>query len=183
MITNILLVAATVLAVLIIGLAVVVALQPSTFRIARTAVMSAPPEAVFAQVNDFHKWEAWSPWSKIDPQAKNSFEGASSGEGAIFRWAGNKNIGEGSMTITESWPSEHIRIRLDFEKPFKDTSNVELAFVPEGNQTRVTWSMDGRNNFIAKAFCVLFMNMDKMIGSKYEEGLAKIKEIVEAQRR
>jgi len=157
----------------------VVAMQPSDFRVARTATISAPAPAVFAQVNDFHNWEEWSPWAKLDPAAKNSFEGPSAGSGAIFRWAGNKEVGEGSMTITESRPSDLIRIKLEFLKPFQATNTAEFTFKPEGDQTAVTWSMAGKNNFISKAIC-LFMNMDKMVGGKFEEGLAQMKSVVEA---
>jgi uncharacterized protein YndB with AHSA1/START domain len=160
----------------------VVALQPSEFRVARSAKMSAPPEEVFAQVNDFHKWDAWSPWAKLDPNANNSFEGPTSGNGAVFKWSGNSEVGEGSMTILESRPDELIRIRLDFVKPFEDTSTTEFTFEPQGDQTEVTWSMFGRNTFISKMFC-LFMDMDKMIGDKFEEGLASLKAIAEAPAR
>jgi len=97
----------------------------------------------------------------------------------MFRWAGNKEVGEGSMTITESRPSERIRIKLEFLKPFRDTATTEFTFKPEGDQTTVTWSMAGENNFMSKAVC-LFMDMDKMVGGKYEEGLATLKSLVEA---
>ena len=167
------------LAAIVVVFIAVVAMQPSDFRVARTATISAPAPAVFAQVNDFHNWEEWSPWAKLDPAAKNSFEGPSAGSGAIFRWAGNKEVGEGSMTITESRPSDLIRIKLEFLKPFQATNTAEFTFKPEGNQTAVTWSMAGKNNFISKAIC-LFMNMDKMVGGKFEEGLASLKSVVEA---
>jgi uncharacterized protein YndB with AHSA1/START domain len=167
------------LAVIVIVFVVVVALQPAEFRVARSATISAPAPAVFAQVNDFHKWEAWSPWAKLDPAARNSFDGPAAGTGAIFRWAGNNEVGEGSMTITESRPSELITIRLDFTKPFEATNTAEFTFKPEGNQTVITWSMFGTNNFIAKAFC-LFMSMDKMVGGQFEKGLASMKSVVEA---
>src|SRR5438552_10530725 len=94
------------IAAIIVVFVVVVALQPSEFRIVRSATISAPPSDVFAQVNDFHNWEAWSPWAKLDPAAKNSFEGPSAGTGAIFKWSGNGDVGEGIMTLTESRPSE-----------------------------------------------------------------------------
>jgi hypothetical protein len=167
------------LAAIVVVFVGVVAMQPSDFRIVRTATMSAPAPAVFAQVNDFHNWEAWSPWAKLDPAAKNSFEGPSAGTDAIFRWAGNKEVGEGSMTITESRPSDLIRIKLEFLKPFAATNSAEFTFKPDGDQTAVTWSMAGKNNFISKAIC-LFMNMDKMVGGKFEEGLAQMKSVVEA---
>jgi hypothetical protein len=167
------------LAVIIVVLIVIVALQPSEYRVARSATISAPSAAVFAQVNDFHKWEAWNPWGKIDPAMKQAFEGAPAGIGAIHTWTGNKEVGEGRMTITESRPSELIRINLEFFKPFAGNSIAEFTFRPEGNQTAVTWSMAGQNNLMAKAIH-LFMNMDKMIGGQFEKGLADMKSVVEA---
>ena len=167
------------LAVIVVLFLVVAALQPAEFRVARNATFSAPPAAVFAQVNDFHLWEAWSPWAKLDPAARNSFEGPPAGTGAIFRWAGNRNVGEGGMTITESRPGELVRIKLEFLKPFANTCTAEFTFKAEGNQTAVSWSMLGKKNFMAKAFG-LFMNCDKMLGGQFEKGLASMKSVVEA---
>ena len=167
------------IAVIAIVFVVVVAMQPSEFRVARSATMSAPAPAVFAQVNDFHEWEAWNPWGKIDPAMKQTYEAAPAGIGAIYTWVGNKNVGEGRMTLTESRPSDLIRIKLEFFKPFAGTNIAEFTFKPAGNQTAVTWSMAGKNNFMAKAIH-LFMNMDKMIGGQFEKGLAEMKSIVEA---
>ncbi|TMA11498.1 MAG: polyketide cyclase [Deltaproteobacteria bacterium] len=167
------------LVVIVVVFVVIVALQPSEFRVARTATISAPPPAVFAQVNDFHKWAAWNPWGKIDPAMKQAYDGAPAGTGAIYTWTGNNEVGEGRMTITESRPSDLIRIKLEFFKPFAATNTAEFTFKPEGNQTAVTWSMTGQNNFMAKAVH-LFMNMDKMVGGQFEQGLASMKSLVEA---
>lgn len=155
-----------------------VAAQPPAFRITRSATIDAPPATVFAQVNDFHKWEAWSPWAKLDPNAKNSFEGPAAGTGAKFHWAGNKEVGEGGMEITESKPSDLIRIKLDFIKPFAATNTTEFTFVAEGDKTKINWTMSGENNFVGRIFCT-FMNMDKMVGSDFEKGLASMKSIAE----
>lgn len=160
----------------------VVALQPSEFRIARSAVVAAPAPAVFAHVNDFHKWEAWSPWAKLDPAAKASFDGPPAGKGAVFRWAGNNEVGEGTMTLTESRPSDLVRIKIDFVKPMAGTSVAEFTFKPQGNQTAVTWAMMGQNNFLAKAVC-MFMDQDKMIGSYFDKGLASLKSVVEGSKK
>jgi hypothetical protein len=164
----------------VVVLAIVIAMQPSEFHVERSLTMKAPPEAAFAQVNDFQKWEKWSPWLKIDPNVKKTYEGPSSGEGAIFRWAGNAEVGEGSMTILESKPNEHVRIKLDFLKPLEGTATTDLTLNPTDGGTTVNWSMDGTNNFLAKAMCLFVFDMDKMIGDKYEEGLAKMKQIVES---
>ncbi|MSU69418.1 MAG: polyketide cyclase [Opitutaceae bacterium] len=167
------------LAVIIAGFLIIVALQPADYRVARSATISAPPAVVFAQVNDLHKWQEYSPWAKLDPAAKNTFEGPPAGTGAVFAWAGNADVGEGRMTITESRPDNLVRFKLDFVKPFASTATAEFAFQPAGNQTAVTWSMSGRKNFVSKAVC-LFMNMDKMLGGDFEKGLANLKLLSEA---
>lgn len=167
------------LAVIVVVFAAVVAMQPAEFRVARSATFSAPPAAVFAHVNDLHKWAAWSPWAKLDPNARETFEGPPAGTGAVLRWAGNNQVGEGSMTITESRPNELIRFRLEFLRPLAATNTAEFSFKPEGNLTVVTWSMAGRNNFIAKAVG-LFINCEKMVGDQFEQGLTQMKLVAEA---
>lgn len=167
------------LAVIVVVFVIIVALQPSAFRVARSATVSAPPSAVFAQVNDFHKWGAWNPWGKIDPAMKQSYEGAPAGVGAVYSWVGNKEVGEGRMTITESRPNELIRLQLEFFKPFAASNTADFTFKPDGDQTLVTWSMSGDKNFMAKAIH-LFVSMDRMIGGQFEKGLADMKAIAEA---
>ncbi len=157
---------------------VVVAGRPDKFIVTRSTQISAPPEKVFPHVNDFHKWEAWSPWAKMDPACKYSYSGTAAGVGAGFAWDGNKKVGAGGMTITESAPNDLIRIKLEFLKPFKATNTAEFTFKFAGNQTAVTWTMSGKNNFFFKAFG-LFMNCDDMIGKDFAKGLAAIKSAVE----
>ncbi|HYW70565.1 MAG TPA: SRPBCC family protein [Pyrinomonadaceae bacterium] len=170
---------AVVVIVLVIAIGcVVIAVQPNHYHVERSATMNAPPLIVFNQVNDFHKWDAWSPWAKLDPNIKTSFEGAPAGNGAVYSWTGNSDVGEGRMTITDSKPGESVRIKLEFIKPFAATSATVFAFKPQGNQTAVTWTMDGENNFVGKAFG-LIMNMDKTIGADFEKGLAQMKAVAE----
>ena len=168
-----------IIGVIVVVFVIVVALQPADYRVERTATVAAPAERVFAQVNDLKKWEAWSPWVKIDPTMKQTYEGPASGTGAISRWAGNNQVGEGSMTITESRPNELVRFRLDFVKPFEGTATADFTFRPQGKQTVVAWTMAGENNFIAKA-AGLFMDCDKMIGEQFEKGLADLKKLAES---
>ncbi len=171
--------AAAIVVLAVAGLAALVAMQPSEFRIERSATIAAPAPAVFAQVNDFHNWEAWSPWAKLDPSAKSSFEGAPAGQGASFAWAGDNKVGEGRMTIVESRPGELVRIRLEFLRPFAATNTAEFTFKPEGERTAVTWSMYGHNNFIARAIG-LFVDMDRALGGEFDKGLASMKSAAEA---
>jgi uncharacterized protein YndB with AHSA1/START domain len=166
-----------VLAVLIVVFVVVVLTRPDNFKVERSATIPAPPAAVFAQVNDLHKWKEWSPWAKLDPNAKETFSGPEAGKGASFAWSGNSEVGEGSMTITDSRPNELVAFNLVFVKPFAGTSTAEFTFKPEGDQTNVTWAMSGRNNFIAKAIG-LFMDCDKMVGGQFEQGFTNLKAAV-----
>ena len=174
MVTKILMV----MPIVIVVFAGIVALRPPEFRVTRTTKMRAPAPAVFEQVNDFHKWEAWNPWGKMDPAMKQTYQSASAGTGAVYAWTGNKEVGEGRMTILESRPNDLIRINLEFFRPFAATNLTEFTFRPEGDQTAVTWSMTGKNNFMAKAIH-LVMNMDEIVGGKFEQGLAQMKSVVE----
>jgi len=167
------------LGALILLFIVVVAFQPSEYRVSRTAILPAPPMEVFNRVNDFHQWDTWSPWAKLDPAVKNTFTGAASGTGAVFAWTGNSDVGEGRMTLTESRPGELVRIKLEFIKPFASMCDTDFTLKPEGQGTAVTWTMSGKNNFLGKAFC-LFMNMDKTIGGDFERGFANLKTTVQA---
>ena len=169
------------LAVLVLAAAAfagLVALQSADFRIVRTARIAAAPSAVFAQVNDFHKWQAWSPWLALDPAAKTTFEGPAAGKGAGFGWSGNDKVGEGHMLVTDSNPSDLVRIKLDFVKPMASTAMTDITFKPVGSETEVTWAMYGENGFVGRAMC-FFVSIDKMAGGDFERGLANLKKVAE----
>lgn len=167
-----------VLAVLVIAFVVYVAQRPADFRVERSTTISAPAAVIFGRVNDLHAWQEFSPWAKLDPAAKVTFTGPQAGVGSAFAWDGNSDVGEGTMTITESKPAELVRFRLDFLKPMPGTSTADFTFRQSGSGTVVTWSMFGKNNFVCRAVCV-FMDMDKMVGGQFEEGLAKLKALSE----
>lgn len=169
------------LAILIVVFIVIVAMRPGTFSITRTATIAAPPELVFEQVNDFHKWAGWSPWEKKDPAMARTYEGPPAGIGSVYRWVGNREVGEGGMTITESRPGDLVRIKLEFLKPMAATHQAEFTFKPQqGEKTNVTWTMSGTNGFMGKMFC-MFMDMDRLVGSDFEKGLAGMKAVVERE--
>ena len=174
MLKKILIAIAAIIAVFLI----VVALQPSEFKVERSATIAAPPATVFDQVNDFHKWEAWSPWAKLDPDATVAFEGPRAGQGAVFKWAGNDKIGQGTMTLVASKPGEFVRVDVEFVKPFEGSVVSQFGFKPEGDQTAVTWTMTGHHNLIQKAMCLVF-NGRKMMAGDMDKGLAQMKTVVE----
>ena len=166
--------------VVVAAIVAVVVTRPGEYRVARTTTIAAPPAVVFAQINDFHKWEAWNPWAKMDPTMKQTYAGEPSGVGAVYTWAGNKEVGEGRMTIVQSRPNEEVKVQLDFFKPFAGTSVATFTLLPQGaDQTQVTWSMEGHNNFMAKAVHMV-INMDRMIGGQFEKGLAAMKTAAES---
>ena len=162
---------------LLILLVVVIVQRPSTFSYTRTLSMPHPVGKIFPHVNNLKKWHDWSPWAQLDPNCKTTYEGPEAGLGAIMKWEGNKEVGMGSMTIISSLPNTRIQYRLNFLKPFKGTSEAEISFKPEANGTLVSWTMTGHNNFIAKAMG-LFMDCEKMIGDKFDEGLDNLDETV-----
>jgi uncharacterized protein YndB with AHSA1/START domain len=168
-----------VVAIVIVVFLIVVGKRPADFSVTRSASINAPTEVVFAQVNDLRAWQAWSPWAKMDPDAKSTFDGPPSGTGASMAWAGNKKVGEGRMTIIESRPAELVRFKLEFFKPWQATNTAEFTFAASGGQTVVNWTMLGKNNFMAKVFG-LFVDCDKMIGGCFEKGLAQMKSVAEA---
>ena len=172
---------AIVVVLVLVALAGYVATRPADFRIVRSRTVAAPPDVVHAYVNDFHKWSEWSPWEKLDPAMKRDYSGAPAGTGAAYHWAGNNDVGEGHMTITDSRPAQSVTIRLEFLKPFAATNTTQFDFAPSGSGTQVTWAMTGHNNFMAKAFSA-FMDMDKMVGSDFEKGLAGLDAATAARR-
>ena len=169
---------ATVLALLIAAILIYAATKPDSFRIARSTTIKAPSEKVFALINDYKQWEAWSPWEKIDPALKRTYSGAASGVGAIYEWSGNKDIGQGRMEIVESTPSTKVSLKLDFITPFEAHNMVDFTLAQQGDTTTITQAMYGPSPYLSKLMTIFF-SMEKMVGGKYEEGLANIKAIAE----
>ena len=167
-----------IIAVLIAGILIFAATKPDTFRVQRSASIKAPPEKVFALINDLKAWGAWSPWEKKDPAMKRTFGAVTSGKGAQYAWEGNKDVGQGSMEIIESVPSSKLALKLDFMKPMEAHNTVEFTLAAQGDTTNVTWVMHGPANFLSKLIQV-FMSMDSMVGKDFEAGLANLKAAAE----
>ena len=167
------------LAALIIILLGIIYTRGSTFRVERATRIDAPPDVVFALVNDFHAWDRWSPWAHLDPSMKATFGGPPSGPGATYHWSGNEKLGEGDMRITETKPLQAVVIRLEFIKPFASVNRAEFTFKPDASGTKVNWVMTGPLDFMGKGMD-LFVGMDKMIGPDFEKGLASMRREAEA---
>ncbi|MEA2884524.1 MAG: hypothetical protein QOH32_3780 [Bradyrhizobium sp.] len=172
---------AAVLVILALAIAVVLVLasrKPNTFRVQRGATIDAPPERIFPLISDFHQWRAWSPWEDRDPGLQRSYSGPASGEGAVYQWKGNRNVGAGRMEILDAPPPHRIVIKLDFIAPFEGHNTAEFTLSPQGGSTNVTWLMHGPAPLLSKVMQV-FINMDEMIGKDFAAGLARLKRTAE----
>jgi uncharacterized protein YndB with AHSA1/START domain len=158
----------------IVAVLILAAMKPDTFEVRRSIAINAPPERVYPLIADFKAWGAWSPWEKKDPNLKRSYSGPESGAGSRYAWAGDKNVGEGSMEITEAAAPSKVGLKLDFIRPFEAHNDVVFALQPQGPATNVTWTMTGPVPYLAKIMHVVF-NMDKMVGGDFEAGLAAMK--------
>lgn len=169
---------AAIILLLLIAFILFVATRPDDFRIERSLSMQARPEQIFPLLNNFHEWEAWSPWEKVDPAVRRSYSGPQQGQAAVYSWLGNKELGEGRMEILESQPFNYLRIQINFYKPFAAQNTIEFRLDDQGTTTVVSQAMFGPCNFMSKLMG-LFFSMENMVGKKFDEGLLDLKNIVE----
>ncbi|WP_158885500.1 SRPBCC family protein [Rhodanobacter sp. L36] len=162
----------------IVAVLAVAATRPDAFRVERSITIKAPPERIFARIDDFHQWASWSPYEKMDPAMRRSFSGSTSGNGATYAWDGNSKAGAGRMEIVQSSSPSKIVIKLDFTRPIEGHNLAEFTLQPQGEMTTVTWSMHGPSPYVAKLMGIFF-NMDHMIGKDFEVGLANLKAVSE----
>lgn len=155
------------------------ATKPGRFKIGRSTTIAAPAESIFPMIDDLRAQSAWSPFEK-DPNMKRTYSGPPRGKGAVYAWDGNRQVGAGRIAITASVPSSKVVLLLEMFRPFKVTNTVEFALQANHASTDVAWSMEGSQPYMGKLMS-LFMNCDKMVGGEFEEGLAKLKALAEAQ--
>ena len=170
---------AIIVVVAVVALLGVAATKPNSFRVARSTVIKAPPEKIYALIDDFHAWGAWSPYEKLDPAMTRTYGGPARGLGSTYAWVGNGKAGAGRMEIVEAAAPSRLKVQLDFTKPFKARNTAIFTLVPEGDATRVTWTMEGPSPFMFKVMDVVF-GMDKMLGKDFDAGLASLKAEAEA---
>ncbi len=169
-----------VVVVAIVAVLAFAATRPDVFVVQRVAMINAPPETLEPMVSDFHRWSAWSPYETMDPGMKRTYGGPASGVGSTYAWVGNDKVGTGGMEIQKVTPAREVVFGLHFVKPFKADNTGRFTFEPQGSGTKVTWSMEGKNPYIAKLMGLVF-NMDKMVGKDFETGLANMKAAAEKQ--
>ena len=165
-----------ILVVFAIGAIILMALSPKKMVLSQTETMEAPPSVVYNIVNDFKKWEEWSPWLDVDPNMVSTYSEKSEGVGASYSWKGNKEVGEGSQSIVASVPNESISTTLTFNGSSGE-SKSNWAFETEGEKTKVTWDFEGADTpFLFRPFNLFFKGSLK---KSYLKGLSNIRKIVE----
>lgn len=163
----------------IVAVLVIVALtKPDTFSVHRSVVIGAMPSAIEPHIDDFHRWTAWSPFEKMDTAMKRTYSGAAHGIGAVYEWESDSHVGSGRMEIIDT-AGMKIIIKLDFFEPMEAHNTALFYLEPKGDSTKVTWEMYGNNTFLSK-FINIFFDMDSMIGSDFETGLASLKSVSES---
>jgi len=162
----------------VLGVLVLASLQPSSFEVKRSIQIQAPAEKVYPLLVDFQKFGAWSPWEKLDPAMTRTFEGQANGTGAVYKWKGNDQVGEGRMEIVGVVPNRSVTIKLDFLTPFESHNTTVYTLETGGASTTMTWTMSGPSTFATKVM-TLFVSMDAMVGPDFERGLANLKMVVE----
>ncbi len=167
-----------VIVVLVVCICGYAAFQPDNFSVERHIAINAPADKIFANINDFHAWQAWSPWAKLDPAMKLTIAGAPNGKGATYDWEGNSDVGKGHMEITDATAPSKVVIKLDFMTPFESHNVTEFTMAPAATSTDVTWLMHGPSPYVSKLMGV-FMSMDKLIGKDFENGLTNLKAVAE----
>lgn len=150
------------------------ATRPDVFRVQRSATINAAPERIYPLINDMRAFNTWNPFNKKDPAIKLDYRGPAAGGGAAFDFHGNKDVGSGSLQITDSTAPSRVAMQLHMIEPFEGRNDIEFTLVPNGATTNVTWAMHGPSPYISKLMGIFF-NMDQMIGNDFEAGLSGLK--------
>lgn len=167
-----------VIVAVVVAVLILAATRPPSFEVKRSLDIVAPPGRIYPLIADFREWGRWSPYEKLDPALRRDFSGAAAGQGAVYAWEGNGKAGAGRMEILEAAPERGVDIKLDFTRPFRANNRAAFHFDRVGEATRVTWSMQGAAPFMARLMG-LFINMDRLIGKDFEQGLANLKAAAE----
>jgi hypothetical protein len=156
---------------------VAAAFRPDQFRVQRSVTIAAGADRIHALINDMHAFNSWNPFNKKDPQMRGSYRGPAAGPGAAYDFAGNSQVGAGTVAIVDSAP-QRITMKLDMREPMAASNTVVFSIVPRGNASEVTWAMHGNTPYLGKLLHMVF-DMDKMVGGTFEAGLADLKQLAE----
>jgi hypothetical protein len=156
---------------------IVAALLPGTYIVERTIEIAKPPEIVYPLVADYNQWLKWSPWPKMDPEAKQTVSGSPGTTGHSWSWEG-KQAGTGSITIAHTEENRAVHSKLVFKEPMSSEADDSILLEPTATGTKVTWRNSGNLPYPVGRFFGL--GIEGMLGPQFEEGLAAIKSLAES---
>lgn len=145
------------------------------YAVERTIIIAAPQDLVWQQVKYFNNWQSWSPWYAKDSTMTWTFTGTDGEVESAYAWT-SENSGSGSMTNIGTTEGEELKYHTHFLKPWESESDGYIRLKTVENGTEVSWGFTGH----MKGIAALFMNMDKMVGPDFEDGLKRLKSNIEA---
>ena len=161
---------------LIVILAII---APKNYAVSRDIRIDKPISEVYNYLKFINNQDHWSPWQERDPDMKKTFTGTDGEVGFISAWeSDHKQVGSGEQEIVGLKENEEIATHLRFLKPFKSESDAYIRVEEANRGTKVTWGFSGNNKFPV-SIMMLFMNMDKAVGGDFEQGLSKLKKVLE----
>ncbi len=137
----------------------------------RSITINKPADQIYTKLNNFHYWQAWSPWLIMEPEAKVDV----AEDGKSYSWEGHR-VGSGNMKVLHEDENKSISYDLNFLTPWKSTAKTEFELKSNGDSTEVIWIMDSSLPFFMfwmKKMMIAFISMD------YDRGLALLKDYVE----
>lgn len=165
------------LLIAIIGTSIYVAVQPNSFSFSRTKIIKAPASIIFNKVNDFKNWNEFSPWLEQDSNTSLTYGDTTSGKNAFYSWKSDV-LGEGSMKTISIEKYNYINQIINFIEPFESQSHIDWNFETTAEGTKVTWSMDGKQDFITKIYTTFVSSIESSTAPDFERGLVKLDSVI-----
>lgn len=149
----------------------------NNYHYEKSMVINAPKEKIWQQVSSMKAFNRWNPWMKLDPTMKIAYSGNAGEVGDKYCWdSKDDHAGAGCQEIKALVPEQKQKTEMIFIKPFAGEATSEITLSPEGNATKVTWTMDTEQDAMMK---VMRPMMDYQMGKSYEEGLNNLKKLAE----
>jgi effector-binding domain-containing protein len=166
--------------IVIAAVLILARIEPNDILVSRHILIKAPKDSVFEQVVKFKNWTNWSPWYKMEPGMKITYSCTDGQPGSSYHWVGDdKKTGEGEMTTSAINDSE-MDFDVHYTKPYEGNASGILKTEDTAGMTKATWSLTMHTPTPFNAMNI-FMNMDKMLGGDFENGLSNLKQYVEGR--
>ncbi len=152
----------------------IVGSRSSSIAVERSQVLAAPPDVVFAVLNDPLKLPNTMGVLALDPQAQIKAAGA-----AGVDWQGSALSGEGHAERTAAQAPTLVRYALTYVQP--SASPVQLVFTlePKNDGTKVTLKHEATRGLGEKARA-LVMDFDRTVGPTLEASLGRLEGLAKA---